>query len=58
MGVEPTTATLARWRSTTELRSPFSQDGGNLSHAPTRATFFSAHFFEADGVSKGVNPMN
>ena len=30
MGLEPTTTTLARWSSTTELRSLLSEDGRSL----------------------------
>ena len=39
MGFEPTTATLARWRSTTELRSPLYRTRG-IYHMPTPVQSF------------------
>lgn len=40
MGFEPTTATLARWRSTTELRSPLSGRAESTICLPPRNPFF------------------
>ena len=44
MGLEPTTATLARWRSTTELRSLLKLFH-TIPHPPPHATLFFAHCF-------------
>ena len=44
MGLEPTTATLARWRSTTELRSLLKLSH-TIPHPPPYATLFFARCF-------------
>ena len=44
MGLEPTTATLARWRSTTELRSPLFRTRGIYHMALPAQPFFPPMF--------------